>query len=90
MSNELALAKEEVASQVVAEFGPHPGVVGAAFPISADMILVVAKGLIEAVAANYGDAAADLILSQKDTITKVVGPAALEAIDKVIHGLQGN
>lgn len=90
MSADIQAATSEVASQVVAEFGPQPGVVGAALPISADMLLVVAKGLIEAVASNYGDAAADLILSQKDKITKLVGPAALEAIDKVIHGLQGS
>lgn len=90
MSTELALAKEEVASQIVAEFGPQPGVYGAAFPISPDMLLAVTKGLIEAVAINYGDAAVDMVLSQKDLITKVVGPAALESLDKVLHGLQGS
>lgn len=89
MSTELKLAVNEVAEQVAREYGPQPGVVGAALPISADMVLVVAKGLLEAVATNYGDAAADLILSQKDIITKVIGPASLEALDKVIHGLQG-
>jgi hypothetical protein len=53
------------------------------------MIFAITKGVIEAAAKSYGDMFVNLVLTQKGTITKVLGNASLAALDKLIHGLQG-
>jgi hypothetical protein len=80
----------EVSEQLIrrVSFSPSPGVVGA-MPISQDVIFAVVKGVTEAAAKSYGDTFANLVLTQKDLIKKVIGDASLAALDKVIHGLQG-
>lgn len=65
-----------------------PGVVGAAFPFSEDVALSVVKGLLDALATNFGGQFTDLVLTQRDRIRKVVGPIALKSLDELIHGLQ--
>jgi len=87
MSTELALAKAEVLELVAADLEPKPGVVGAAFPLSPEMLLPIAKGILEAIAAKHGDAAAAYILKYKGLISQLLGPSAIGVFDKVIHGL---
>lgn len=65
-----------------------PGVVGAAFPISEDVVLAVVKGLVEGLATNFGDQFSDMVLTQRDRIRSVVGPIALKTLDELIHELQ--
>lgn len=64
------------------------GMVPLAFPFGEDVVLSVVKGLVEALATNYGEGFNDLVLTQRDRIRRAVGPIALKTLDELIHELQ--
>lgn len=83
--------RDQLAAEIVADCtSPLVGKVGAvALPdISVDLLESFAKSALDFLAKTYGDQLGDLILEHKDTIRSVIGPAVLEAADRVVHGLQ--
>mgnify|MGYP000637274132 CR=1 FL=1 len=90
MHCDLASLQHDIVSDVMRPpvFSASVGPLAFAFPFSKEVVASVVKGLVEALATNYGDTFNDLVLAQRDKIRAVVGPLALKSLDELIHGLQ--
>ena len=71
----------------------HPGLSGAesivSFPGSAELIAILVKSALETAASTYGDAVVDLVLTQREQITKLIGDSVLDKAERLIEGLRG-